>query len=69
MPPVFSAKNSSAARIELTPFQECVRYGLFFSPWHVAFVNYSHKNKDIDRALEICDFAMAKTKKKWRKSK
>ncbi|HBG77914.1 MAG TPA: hypothetical protein DDW84_03550 [Phycisphaerales bacterium] len=44
-------------------FGECVKYGLFFSQWHVAFVNYSHKNEDIDEALDICDFVMAKTKK------
>ena len=44
-------------------FAQCARYGLFFSPWHVGFVNYSHKDKDIDEALDICDFAMAKTRK------
>jgi glutamate-1-semialdehyde aminotransferase len=48
-------------------FSECYKYGLFFSPWHVSFVNYSHKNKDIDQALDICDFIMARTKKNWRK--
>ena len=47
-------------------FALCYQYGLFFHRWHVAFVNYSHKNKDIDEALDICDFAMAKTKKKFR---
>jgi glutamate-1-semialdehyde aminotransferase len=46
-------------------FSECLRYGLFFSPWHVAFVNYSHKERDIDEALDICDFVMAKTKKRF----
>ena len=49
-------------------FSECFRYGLFFCPWHVAFVNYSHTEKDIDEALDICDFAMGKTKKNWRKA-
>jgi glutamate-1-semialdehyde 2,1-aminomutase len=44
-------------------FSQCYRYGLFFHPWHVAFVNYSHTEKDIDQALEICDFAMEKTKR------
>ena len=44
-------------------FEQCFRYGLFFCPWHVAFMNYSHRNRDIDRALEICDFAMGKTRK------
>ena len=48
-------------------FGECLRYGLFFSNWHVGFVNYSHKDKDIDEALDICDFVMAKTKRKFRK--
>ncbi len=43
-------------------FGECYRYGLFFSSWHVAFVNYSHKQKDIDETLEICNFVMGKTK-------
>ncbi|HBR19826.1 MAG: hypothetical protein A2Y13_12840 [Planctomycetes bacterium GWC2_45_44] len=46
-------------------FGECIRYGLFFSNWHVGFVNYSHSNKDIDEALDICDFVMAKTKRKF----
>ena len=46
-------------------FSQCYRYGLFFHKWHVAFVNYSHKKKDIDEALDVCDFAMAKTKKKF----
>ena len=48
-------------------FAQCYRYGLFFHRWHVAFVNYSHKNRDIDEALDICDFAMARTKRKFRK--
>lgn len=48
-------------------FGECHRYGLFFANWHVSFVNYSHKDKDIDEALEICDFAMSKTRDKFYK--
>ncbi len=48
-------------------FSQCYRYGLFFHPWHVAFTMYSHKNKDIDEALDICDFVMKKTKRKFRK--
>ena len=46
-------------------FSLCYQYGLFFHKWHVAFVNYSHKERDIDEALDICDLAMAKTKKKF----
>ena len=49
-------------------FSQCIRYGLYFCPWHVAFINYSHTKKDIDQALEICEFVMGKTKKNWRKS-
>jgi len=49
-------------------FSECIRYGLFFSSWHVTFVNYSHSPRDIDEALEICDFVMGRTKKNWNKS-
>ena len=49
-------------------FAQCYRYGLFFHRWHVAFVNYSHKNKDIDEALDICDFAMKKTKNRYGKA-
>jgi glutamate-1-semialdehyde 2,1-aminomutase len=49
-------------------FSECFRYGLFFCPWHVAFVNYSHQEEDIDQALDICDFVMGKTKKNWKSS-
>jgi glutamate-1-semialdehyde aminotransferase len=45
-------------------FQQCIQHGLFFCPWHVAFVNYSHSEKDIDEALDICDFAMAKAAKR-----
>lgn len=46
-------------------FKQCYCHGLFFHKWHVAFVNYSHKKKDIDEALDICDFAMARTKRKF----
>jgi glutamate-1-semialdehyde 2,1-aminomutase len=49
-------------------FRECFHNGLFFTPWHVAFVNYSHTERDIDEALDICDRAMASTKKNWRTS-
>jgi len=49
-------------------FAECIRYGLFFCSWHVAFVNFSHQNRDIDEALDICDFVMAKTKKHFASS-
>ena len=48
-------------------FSECCRYGLFFCSWHVAFVNFSHKNKDIDEALEICDFVMGRLRKRRRR--
>jgi glutamate-1-semialdehyde 2,1-aminomutase len=47
-------------------FGQCIQHGLFFCPWHVTFVNYSHTEKDIDEALNICDFAMAQTKKHFR---
>ena len=50
-------------------FSQCVRYGVFLSNWHVGFVNFSHKKKDIDEALEICDFVMAKTRKRGRRRK
>jgi len=46
-------------------FEQCIRHGLFFCPWHVTFVNFSHTESDIDEALEICDFAMDKTKRKF----
>jgi len=46
-------------------FGKCYRYGPFFCNWHVAFVNYSHKEEDIDAALEMCDFVMGKTKQKF----
>jgi glutamate-1-semialdehyde aminotransferase len=46
-------------------FAECYRHGLFYSSWHVSFVNYSHKSKDIDEALEICDFVMDTVKKRF----
>jgi glutamate-1-semialdehyde 2,1-aminomutase len=50
-------------------FSECFRHGLFFAPWHVTFVTYSHSERDIDQALEICDFAMGLTKKNWKTAK
>lgn len=46
-------------------FGECLKYGLFLSPWHVGFVNYSHSSRDIDEALDICDYVMARTKKQF----
>jgi len=46
-------------------FSELYRHGLFFSGWHVGFINFSHQAKDIDEALDICDFAMARTREKF----
>ena len=46
-------------------FGECFRYGIFFSPGHVGFVNYSHREQDIDEVLDICDHVMAKTRRNW----
>ena len=46
-------------------FAQCYQHGLFFHRWHVAFVNYSHRSRDIDEALDICDFAMKKTKRRY----
>ena len=45
--------------------EELVRYGVFFSGWHVAFVNYAHKDEDIDDALNIFEHAMRKTVTKY----
>ena len=50
-------------------FSQCFRYGLFFCPWHVAFVNYSHQDSDIDEALDICDHVMALTRKNWKQAR
>ena len=46
-------------------FSECYRYGLYFSSWHVAFICFSHQERDIDEALDICDFVMGKVKRKF----
>ncbi len=46
-------------------FSLCFKYGLYFSSWHVGFMNYSHKEGDVDEALDICDFAMQKTRAKF----
>jgi hypothetical protein len=46
-------------------YRQCYRYGLFLSHWHVGFINYSHKDRDIDEALEICDFVMDKVRRKF----
>ena len=48
---------------------QCYRYGLFFHKWHVAFIMYSLKEKDVDQSLDICDMAMKKTKKKFGKKR
>lgn len=45
-------------------FGELYRTGVFFSSWHVGFINFSHQPHDIDEALDICDLAMARTQKK-----
>jgi glutamate-1-semialdehyde aminotransferase len=42
-------------------YSRCISYGLFFVPWHVSFICYSHTERDIDEALDICDLAMAQT--------
>ena len=54
--------NCSSNPVHQYFFEQCMRYGLFFCSWHVAFVNYSHTKQDIDKALEICDFAMGKAR-------
>ncbi len=46
-------------------YSQCIRYGLYFVPWHVSFICYSHTERDIDEALEICDIAMALTSEKF----
>lgn len=57
--------NKSENPVHKYFFEQCILHGLFFCPWHVAFVNYSHTEKDIDEALDICDFSMARTRKKF----
>ena len=42
------------------------QYGLYWSSWHVGFMNYSHKNKDVDEALDLFEFCMKKTKSKFK---
>lgn len=46
--------------------QELYRHGVYWSYWHVGFVNYSHKNKDIDEALDIFEYCMKKAKRKYK---
>jgi glutamate-1-semialdehyde aminotransferase len=46
-------------------YSQCIKYGLFFVPWHVSFICYSHTERDIDEALDICDIAMARTREKF----
>lgn len=46
--------------------QQTYLCGLYWSSWHVGFMNYSHKNKDVDEALDIFEHCMAKTRKKFK---
>lgn len=48
-------------------FSQLYRYGVYFGEWHVGFMMFSHKDRDIDQVLEICDFVMEKTKKQMSK--
>jgi glutamate-1-semialdehyde aminotransferase len=45
-------------------FSELLKHGVYLSSWHVAFMNFSHQEKDVDEALEICDYVMGLTKQK-----
>lgn len=46
-------------------YSQCVKYGLFFVPWHVSFACYAHTERDIEEALDICDIAMAQTRRNF----
>ena len=36
-------------------FSEIMKRGVFMVEWHMAFINLSHTEKDIDEALDVCD--------------
>jgi len=44
-------------------FSEIMKRGVFMVEWHMAFINLSHTEKDIDEALEVCDRVMKIVKK------
>jgi glutamate-1-semialdehyde 2,1-aminomutase len=46
-------------------FSELFKRGIFFSSWHVGFINFSHQEKDIDEALDICDCVMGMTAERF----
>jgi glutamate-1-semialdehyde aminotransferase len=41
-----------------------MKRGLFLVDWHQSFIMYSHKESDIDEALNICEDAMKDARKK-----
>ena len=45
-------------------FSEIIKRGVFMVEWHMAFVNLSHTEKDIDEALDVCDRVMKIVKEK-----
>ena len=38
------------------------QHGVYYSSWHVGFINFSHQEQDIDEALEIFDYCLSLTK-------
>ncbi len=47
-------------------YSEIMKRGVYFSSWHVAFMMFSHTEKDVDEALNVMNDVMAMTKKKFR---
>lgn len=47
--------------------RDVCRRGVFWSSWHVAFVNFSHQDRDIDRTLVICEDTLRRMKQRIKK--
>ncbi len=43
-------------------YSEVIRRGVFLCDWHTSFICYSHTERDIDEALDVCERVMKRMK-------
>jgi len=66
MPQLFFTDKDEKKRARLMNafYPGVMKRGLFLVDWHQSFIMYSHKESDIDEALNICEDAMKDARKK-----
>jgi glutamate-1-semialdehyde 2,1-aminomutase len=56
------ADKHTAERAHTAFYSEVIRHGLFLCDWHMGFICFSHQERDIDEALDICDLVLGRLK-------